>query len=358
MTGLIVGTRTDTSIGLSWTNPGDPDLASVIVRRTQGATPPATPNDGTAVTLPTPTATSVTDSGLTADTEYSYAVFTRDTTGNSTPTSVTTTARTRPTPDTTAPPVPSGLTATADHRQVNLTWNAVITPDLADYQVLPATSKTGPWTPVTGSPTTQTALTVSGLTNGTTYWFTVSARDTTGNTSQQADPVSAKPVADTSPPGPVTDLAVTARGDTFIHLSWTNPTDADLDAVIVRRAKGDTAPATPTDGQAVTLSSPTATTVEDTGLDKTTRYTYAVFTRDSRDNTRNTPVTLTARTRDNNNSMCAPPLTQDTTWSADYRDVYLINCHFTVPAGVRPTVEPAHVVKLGTPGSTRGKERV
>ena len=76
---------------MTWTNPADADLAAVIVRRATGATAPATPTDGTSVTLPGQTATGVTDTTLDPNTTYSYAVFTRDTTGNtSTPATLTT----------------------------------------------------------------------------------------------------------------------------------------------------------------------------------------------------------------------------------------------------------------------------
>ncbi len=85
VTGLAVTGRTATSITLGWTNPADPDLATVIVRRATGNTAPATPADGAAVPLASATAASVTDAGLQVDAPQSYAVFTRDTTGNTSP---------------------------------------------------------------------------------------------------------------------------------------------------------------------------------------------------------------------------------------------------------------------------------
>ncbi len=104
------------------------------------------------------------------------------------------------------------------------------------------------------------------------------------------------PAPDTTPPGTVTALTAGDRTPDSIALSWTNPTDADLAAVIVRRAKGATAPATPTDGTGMTLpGAPTATGVTDTGLDPDTTYSYAVFTRDTTGNT-SAPATLTTAT--------------------------------------------------------------
>ena len=96
VTGLTAGQRTPDSIALSWTNPADPDLDTVIVRRAKGATAPATPVDGTDVLLGSATASAVTDTGLEADSVYSYAVFTRDTSGNTSGPATLTTSTTRP----------------------------------------------------------------------------------------------------------------------------------------------------------------------------------------------------------------------------------------------------------------------
>ncbi len=67
------------------------------MRRATGTTPPASASAGTGVALPSATATSVTDTGLAPDTEYTYAVFARDETGN-TSTGVPLTGRTAKAP--------------------------------------------------------------------------------------------------------------------------------------------------------------------------------------------------------------------------------------------------------------------
>ncbi len=92
VTGLHTTDVTRISITLAWTNPADADFAGVIIRRADGATPPVTVTDGTAIAdLATPAA-SFTDQGLAAGTQYSYAVFARDAVpNNATPTNLTVT---------------------------------------------------------------------------------------------------------------------------------------------------------------------------------------------------------------------------------------------------------------------------
>lgn len=91
VTGLVASDQTATGLKLTWVNPTNPDLASIIVRRAAGATAPATASAGTGVTVSPAKGTTVTDSGLTTGTQYSYSVFARDTAGNtSTAVSVTT----------------------------------------------------------------------------------------------------------------------------------------------------------------------------------------------------------------------------------------------------------------------------
>lgn len=82
----LVASSSDSSVTLTWSNPTDQDLDSILVRRQSGSTAPTSPEDGIAVVLPTPTASTVTDAGLAPGTQYSYAVFTKDLVGNVNPT--------------------------------------------------------------------------------------------------------------------------------------------------------------------------------------------------------------------------------------------------------------------------------
>ncbi len=99
-----------------------------------------------------------------------------------------------PPPDTTAPGVPIGLAASPGDGSASLTWDAVVAGDLAGYRVYQGASATGPWTLVRDE-VSDPAATVSGLTNGTTYWFAVSSVDASGNESALSTPASVTPVA-------------------------------------------------------------------------------------------------------------------------------------------------------------------
>jgi hypothetical protein len=66
-----------------------------------------------------------------------------------------------------------------------------------------------------------------------------------------------------------------------VALSWTNPTAADFAGVMIRRAAGATAPASPTAGALVMNTFGSAASFTDTGLAAGTQYSYALFAHDA-----------------------------------------------------------------------------
>ena len=132
-----------------------------------------------------------------------------------------------PPPDTTPPPVPTNLMASAGDTQVGLTWSGVSASDLAGYNVYRSTTSGGPYSPVGSVGATTTSFTDTGRTNGTTYYYVVTAFDTSSPANESANSTEAfaTPVAAPAPAGP-TGLTATKRiqGTVRVDLAWTGGT--------------------------------------------------------------------------------------------------------------------------------------
>lgn len=169
----------DAKVTLNWTSASGATSYNVKRSTTTGG-PYTTIATGIA-------ATNYTNTGLTNGTAYYYVVSAVNTVGES-PNS----AQVSATPQAPPPPAsPTGLTATAGNTQVALNWTSVS--EATSYNVKRSTTPGGPYTTV-ATGVTATNYTNTGLTNGTVYYFVVSAVNSGGegiNSSQ----VSATPVA-------------------------------------------------------------------------------------------------------------------------------------------------------------------
>jgi fibronectin type 3 domain-containing protein len=129
--------------------------------------------------------------------------------------------------DVTPPAVPTWGTLTVGDRQIFLDWNPNVESDFANYKLYRSVSG-GSFVHI--ATRTASDYVDTGLTNGTTYSYKVSAVDTTGNESAQSTEVSGSPVgsgADTNAPSPPTGLTATAS-DRAIVLNWNDSGEADL----------------------------------------------------------------------------------------------------------------------------------
>jgi chitodextrinase len=242
-TGLAAAAAGSTGATLSW-NPSTDNVGvtGYILRRN-------------GVQIATSTATTYSDTALSAATTYTYTVAARDAAGNtstnSASVSVTTAASVA---DTTPPSQPSGFAAAAaGSTGATLSWN-------------PSTDNVG----VTGyilrrngvqiATSTATTYSDTALSAATTYTYTVAARDAAGNTSTAAS------------------ASVVTAPSNSAALAW--------DAVVAANLSGyriyfGTAPRTYLQplGQGASVGNVTTHTV--TGLSSATRYYFAVTATDT-----------------------------------------------------------------------------
>ena len=204
------------------------------------------------------TATSYTNTGLTNGTTYYYVVSAANAVGESAnsspPVGVTPAVPT-------VPPVPTGVTATAGNQSVALSWNA--SAGAASYSVKRATSISGPFT-TAATGVTATSYTNTGLANGTTYYYVVSAVNAVGESANSSPPVSATPQL--AIPAAPTGLQATA-GNAQVALSWTASSGAA--SYNVKRA-------TTSGGPYSTVGTATTTSFTNTALTNGTTYYYVV----------------------------------------------------------------------------------
>ena len=89
--------------------------------------------------------------------------------------------------------------ASAGDGQVDLDWSDNSEPDLAGYNVLRSTTSGGPYSQINGSTVATSDYLDSTASNGTTYFYVVTAVDNAANESANSNEDSATP-QDTTPP--------------------------------------------------------------------------------------------------------------------------------------------------------------
>ena len=354
----LTGT-TSSTVALSWTNPADADLQGVMVRRATGATAPTSPTAGTLVADVPKGTTTLTDTALSPGTQYSYAFFAHDAVPNYA-TAATKTATTTAVADTTPPgPVTTVTLTGTTSSSVSLSWTNPADADLQGVMVRRATGATAPTSPTAGTlvadvPKGTTTLTDTALSPGTQYSYAFFAHDAVPNYATAATKTATTTaVADTTPPGPVTTVTLTGTTSSSVSLSWTNPADADLQGVMVRRATGATAPTSPTAGTLVADVPKGTTTLTDTALSPGTQYSYAFFAHDAVPNY----ATAVAKTATTTTLGCDPTVIHvggsvatDTTWTASQPCgvVYVLDADIRIEAEVTLTINQGGIVKAAT----------
>ncbi|WP_224367932.1 glycoside hydrolase family 6 protein [Hyalangium versicolor] len=162
------------------------------------------------------------------------------------------------------PPLPpTGLTATSGNQQVALSWAAAL--GATSYTVKQGTASSGPFATI--ATVTGTSYTQTGLTNGTTYYFVVSASNSHGE-SVNTSAVSGTPGSQVlSAP---TSLLATATSYSQINLSWTGAAGATGYKVYRSTSANVAVTATNLVGTSLTTS------FSNTGLTPNTAYYFKV----------------------------------------------------------------------------------
>ncbi len=132
------------------------------------------------------------------------------------------------------PAAPTGLGATPSDSQVSLNWTANTDPDLYGYNVYRGTADGGPYSKINGSLLAANSYLDTGPTNGTPYYYVVTAVDTSTNESVYSGQVNATP-ADAVAPAAPTGLGATP-GDSQVGLNWNDNGEGDLAGYNVYRS--------------------------------------------------------------------------------------------------------------------------
>lgn len=270
VTALTASSTAPTSVTLNWTNPTTAGFAGVHICRNFGTTAPTSDCAGVNVSAPTHTYTDTHQ--LVPNTQYTYAVFAYNTTGQlAAGASATVTTQQAP-----APANVTGLGATAlSATSVKLTWTNP-TANFAGVYICRGYGTAALTYPCGGVKVAAPAATYtdsSNLVPNTKYTYTVFAFSAAGTLSSGAS------VAVTTPqsaaPANVTHLTAQALSSTSVQLNWTNPTSANFAGVYICRGYGSTAPTYPCGG--VTVAAPAQTFTDGYQLIPNTQYTYTVF---------------------------------------------------------------------------------
>jgi fibronectin type 3 domain-containing protein len=238
----LAATAGDKQVGLTWSTSSG--ATSYNVKRAT--------TSGSETTIASANSASYTDMNLTDGTKYYYVVSAVNSYGESGNSS-----EVNATPALAIPAAPTGLTATPGDKQVALAWTA--SAGAASYNVKRSTTS---GSEVTIASPTGASYTDVSLTDGTKYYYEVSAVNATGESANSSE-VNATPALAI----PATPTGLTATpSDKLVALAWT--ASAGAASYNVKRST--------TSGSEVTIASPTGASYTDPNLTDGTKYYYKV----------------------------------------------------------------------------------
>jgi fibronectin type 3 domain-containing protein len=265
----LTATGGNGTVKLSWTAPssngGAPVTGYNIYRGTTSGG-----ESGTPVGTVNGTTTTFTDTGLTNGTTYYYTVAALNSAGTSPKSN-----QANATPQATVPTAPTGLVASAGNGSVMLSWTAPASnggSPITGYDVYRGTSAGGESPTPIATNVAGSTYTDTGVTNGTTYYYKVTAVNAVGQ-SPQSNEANATPKAPAAAPSAPQGLTATG-GNGTVALSWTAPASNGGSAVtgydVYRGTSAGGESSTPV------ATGVTTTSFNDTGLTNGTTYYYKV----------------------------------------------------------------------------------
>jgi fibronectin type 3 domain-containing protein len=264
------------SATVNWTDP-DSDGGSAITGYDVYASttnPPSTAGTPSA-TVSGATATSAPVTGLSNGTPYYFVVTAVNADGQSAASAPVVSA----TPNSTVPDAPTSPAAAAGNTTATVSWTDPDTDGgspITGYDVYASTTNppsTASTPSATVSGATATSTPVTGLSNGTPYYFVVTAVNANGQSAASAPVVSATPA---SVPDPPTSPSATG-GNASATVNWTDP-DTDGGSAITGYDvyASTTNPPSTAGTPSATVSGATATSAPVTGLTNGTPYYFVV----------------------------------------------------------------------------------
>ena len=236
----------------------DPSTGTAPIRYTVSASPFSAPPPDCVNTLNT----SCTFTGLTIGTFYTFTVIAENAAGDSPSSTPSNSVEA-----TTVPDAPTNVNGTASNAQVALTWVAPVSDGGIPITGYTVTSSPLVTTPAACSDVNALGCTFTGLTNGTTYTFTVVATNPNGDSVPSAPSNSLTPVG---PPGPPR-IVVGLPENTQIAVTWLAPLNDGGSPIT-----GYTVTSSPSVPAPIICTNTTDTACLFTGLTNGTPYTFTV----------------------------------------------------------------------------------
>ncbi len=247
-----------------------------------------------------------------------------------------------------------------------ISWNANTEPDLAGYKIYYGTSpRTGnnpgsgvnqplPKCGLCGYSSsvivgTVTTYTFNSLTNGQTYYFSVSAYDTASPANESAFSTQVSKVitalADTTAPTAPTSLTASVVSSSQINLSWTASTDnVGVTGYRVERCQGSTCT------NFAQIGTPTGTTYSNTGLSANTTYRYRARATDAAGNLSSYSSIISVTTSCNSRSFVSGSVSPS---SVTAGGSYTVSCDYGATTNaVNPVVGSGSCIFLNFLGTT------